>query len=397
VTIDSRESNMARYTDHWLQPVAGKEGALLNAAAQVLAGRRINLKNIAKNAGVEEDKMKNAVEGLKASEHLAVIVGPTVFSFSDNAELLDAVFELAKRPNTIIMPLYHGANSRGALELGAFGELLPGVVKSKGAGLSLAEVMGKNKRPKVLYLIGQTPFSERPDCDFLICQDIYDPPFPVDAFLPAASFAEAGGTLTNIEGRVQEIIKIENLPEGSVTGFMRPDWRIFSDLSRKLDGQALKFRDEEEILREIHETVPGFPAKPDREPRQLKAGSEPIIEKKNISPDSKGDFLLVVAPAGFQHRGIDLSCVVEGLGELALEQGLRLNPDDLDKLGIKPGEPVTVSLNSKKITVSAKADAECRAGTAYLYRPINFGGLAECKYLEFFHALDSNPAKVSLE
>jgi anaerobic selenocysteine-containing dehydrogenase len=89
--------------------------------------------------------------------------------------------------------------------------------------------------------------------------------------------------------------------------------------------------------------------------------------------------------------------VVEGLGELALEKGLRLNPDDLDKLGIKSGEPVTISLNGKKITVSAKADSECRTGTAYLYRPINFGGLAEHAYLEFFNALYSNPAKVSIE
>ena len=69
--------------------------------------------------------------------------------------------------------------------------------------------MSGSKRPKVLYLVGDIPFLERPDCDFLIVQDIYLPPFKVDAFLPAATFAESGGTLVNMEGRVQEIVQVE--------------------------------------------------------------------------------------------------------------------------------------------------------------------------------------------
>jgi len=35
---------------------------------------------------------------------------------------------------------------------------------------------------------------------------------------------------------------------------------------------------------------------------------------------------------------MDLSYVVEGLGELALEQGVRLNPDDLAQLGVEPAD-----------------------------------------------------------
>ena len=108
------------------------------------------------------------------------------------------------------MPLVHGANTRGALELGALAGVLPGPRATDAQGLTLAGVRA-GRRPKVLYLVGETPFITRPDCDYLIAQDLYEPPFEVDAFLPAASFAEAQGTLTNEEGRVQALRRVEDL------------------------------------------------------------------------------------------------------------------------------------------------------------------------------------------
>jgi predicted molibdopterin-dependent oxidoreductase YjgC len=397
LTIDARDSNLARYTDHRLQPAPGQEGTLLNGVAKSLAGKKTSLKTLAKHGGMDDGALKKAIDRLAAGATLSVIIGPTVFEYSDNTELVDGIFELAKRQNTNFMPLYHGSNVRGAIELGAFGELVPGGSPSKGSGISLADVMSRKKRPKVLYLVGQAPFPERPDCDYVISQDTYYPPFPIDAFFPAASFAEAGGTLTNIEGRVQKLVKIESPPDGAVTGFVRPDWRIFSDLSEKLDCRALGYKKAEDVLQEIHEAVPGFPAKPDREPRRLEAKSEGIIEKKNQPPSGKGEFLLVVEPAGFQHRGTDLSYVVEGLGELALEQGVRLNPDDLAGLGVEPGGRITISVNGVKVTVRTKADGDCPAKVIYCSRFSNYGGLKECKDLEPLCRLDSNPIRVGVK
>ena len=396
VTIDARDSNLARYTDHWLRPRPGEEGMLLSFMAQRLVGKKGNLKSTSKQAGLDEEKLKKAVESINQGENLAVIIGPTVFEYGDNTELIDSIFQLAKRKNTIFVPLYHGSNVRGAIELGAFGELLPGGAKSKGQGISLADVMTKQKRPKVIYFVGQAPFHERPDCDYLISQDIYYPPFPVDAFLPAASFAEAGGTLTNIEGRVQELVKIENFPDGAVTGFMRPDWKIFSELGQQLDCTAMQFKNEAEILREIHETIPDFPVNPDRQLRLLKPKSDLTIEKRNHSPVGTGEILLVVETAGFQHRGIDLSYVVEGLKELAIERGLRLHPDDLSKWGIAAGKNVRLIVDGKQLIVTTKADSECQAGVAYLTHPVNFGGLSDVKGLESLYGLESNPIRVSI-
>ena len=87
---------------------------------------------------------------------------------------------------------------------------------------------------------------------------------------------------------------------------------------------------------------------------------------------------------------------MEGLGELALERGLRLNPDDLAKWGLAAGENVKLIVDGKNSLSPAKADSECPAGVAYLTHPVNFGGLSDCKGFESLYGLESNPIRVSI-
>ncbi|MCU0594738.1 MAG: molybdopterin-dependent oxidoreductase, partial [Desulfobacterota bacterium] len=112
LTLDARDSNLARYTDHRLQPAPGREGMLLNAVAQALSGKKTALKTLAKHGGMGEAAVQKAVDRVHAAGSLSVVIGPTVFEYSDNTELLEGIFELAERKNTNFMPLYHGANVR---------------------------------------------------------------------------------------------------------------------------------------------------------------------------------------------------------------------------------------------------------------------------------------------
>ena len=396
VTIDARDSNLAHYTDFSLHPFPGKEGIILDAFTQILNKKKCDLKKTAKEARVGEALLKKAIDAIASKERLAIIIGPTVLGYSSKTVLVDAIFKLAGRKDTIFMPLYNGSNVRGALELGIFGEILPGIAASKGNGISLADMIDKGVKPRVLYLVGESPFFERPDCEYVISQDIYYPPFEIDAFLPAASFAEAEGTLTNIEGRVQGLVKIEDFPEGKVTGFVRPDWQIFSELAQKLGCPAITYKNAEDVRKEIHQILPEFPCMPDRIPRPLKLATDLPVENHNKRLTGTGDYLLIAEPAGFRHRGINLSCVVEGLSELALEEGFRMNPDDLAKLGIKDGDLMNISVNDLEITVTAKADEDCPSGVIYFYRPTGFGGLGPCQDLEPLYRLKVNPIKVDV-
>jgi len=396
VAIDPRDSNLAKWTDHWLQPTPGKEGAALSAIADNTPRKKGNLSTTARKAGVDSAALEGVLAAVSTAKNLAIIVGPTAFESAVSGDLIDALFKLAKRKNVTIVPLYNGANTRGALELGALTELLPGVAKAKGKGLSLADVVSGKAKPKVVYLVGETPFFERPDCDFVIAQGIYHPPFDVDVFLPAASFAEVEGTLTNIEGRVQRLVKIEDLPEGPVTGFTRPDWLIFRQLAERLKISGFKYRDANAVLRDISKNITGFPAKPNRKPRQLTPKVKLPIERRRPRSIGIGPYLLVAEPAGFAHRGIDLASKVEGLGELKLEEGFRLHPDDLRKLRVKPGDEIAVANAKFAVNGPARLDEDTPPGVVYYHRPVTYGGIEHRANLEPLYRFGSGPVKVKI-
>jgi len=396
VTIDPKDSNLARYTDHWLSPRPGQEGRLLEFFADSLAGRKTGLEEVVRETSVPSPLLEKALEILSAGKDLAVVIGPRVFQYGDNEALVKSLMALAGRKPINIIPLCFGANSRGALEMGVFPEIGPGGVRRQDRGLGLEDVRKGTKRPKVIYLVGDVPFFERPDCDFLIVQDIFLPSFKVDAFLPASSFAEAGGTLVNIEGRVQEVVQVEDLPEGAVTGFMRPDWRIFCDLAKSLDCPLLNYKTYGDITKEIHEAVPGFPAGADRKPRRMKAIEHPAIEKYRGGLAGDGDFLLLAEPGGFRHRGIDISSKVGGLAELALEEGFRMHPEDLESLALKTGDRIMISFDGGGTGAlgAVKSDVECPKGVVIFTRPAALGGLTHRRDLAPLYFFGQNPVRI---
>jgi len=400
VTIDAHDSNLARYTDDWLHPTPGKEGSLLKFLADSIAGRAADPASATKDTSVESESLTSALQILSAAKDLTVIVGPQVFHYGNVENLVNSLLTLAERKNTNFIPLYFGANSRGALEMGVFPEIGPGGSPGKDHGLSLSDIMSGSKRPKVIYLVGDIPFLERPDCDFLIVQDIYLPPFEVDAYLPASTFIEAGGTLVNMEGRVQEIVQVEHPPEGAVTGFMRPDWRIFSDLAQALGNPGMSYRTYQDVDADIHAAVADFPARPDRMPRRMRPLDLASIQKSQKprrGKRGKAEFLLVGEPAGYRHRGIDISSKVGGLGELALEEGFRMHPEDIVSCGLKDGDAIVLSFDDGKVSVSgpARSNGECPKGVIYYTRPVIFGGLSHRRGFWPLYRLEENPVWVS--
>jgi predicted molibdopterin-dependent oxidoreductase YjgC len=224
----------------------------------------------------------------------------------------------------------------------------------------------------------------------VIAQDLYLPPFEVDIFLPAASFAEAEGTLTSIEGRVQELRSVEHFEPGAAHGFARPDWRIFADLAARLGRTDLRYSDAAAVRAAMRADLPGFAAEGDRSPRRmtpiapdvssLSAARPPLAVRSPLAADSavgarstdgpagRGRFILVSEQPSFRHRGIDLAAVVEGLGELHLEEGLAMNPDDLARLGVEEGGTVTVTLDGGDLVRAVRSDPDCPRGAAYLTR-----------------------------
>ena len=124
-----------------------------------------------------------------------------------------------------------------------------------------------------------------------------------------------------------------------------------------------------------------------------KPGAPAAVE--NAPP---GDFLLVAKPGGYRHRGVDISSKVGGLKELALEEGFRMNPEDLESLGLCGGDTVSLSCDGGKISADGlvKADEECPRGVVYFTRPVVFGGLADRRGILPLFRLGENPARVDV-
>ena len=385
VAVDARESNLARMAAQWVEPPAGDEAVTLTRLLRALRG--------SEDGSRLGPALRAAAGGLTGAGRLAVVVGPRVFDCRGAQELTDELELLAARDGVTVMPLAFGANIRGLLELGALGELLPGPRPAQAGGPTL-DRLRTGRPPRVLYLVGESPFTSRPPCDVVIAQDLYLPPFDVDVFLPAASFAEADSTLTNIEGRVQEVRAVERLPADAPHGFALPDWRIFSDLAGRLGRPDLEYASAAAVRAVIRAELPDWPADGDRAPRRMRPLA--VTAAPSWRTAGKGPFVLVQEHAAFRHRGVDLAGIVEGLGELHLEEGLRMNPEDMAELGVDAGGVVTVGLGTSFVALAAQPDAECQRGAVYLSRPEAFGSLPGRAGLAPLLARPARPQRVTL-
>jgi predicted molibdopterin-dependent oxidoreductase YjgC len=356
VAVDARESNLARIAHHWVRCDPGHEALALTAALAEVGD----------------------------APSLSVVIGSRVFDCPGADELVLALEALGARPGMSVLPLTQGANVRGALELGALAEVLPGPRRGPGGGPDLAAVRA-GRPPRVLYLVGETPFAARPDCDLVIAQGLYPPPFAVDVFLPAAAAVEAEGTLTSVEGRVQELRAVERGRGDTVSFGPRPDWRIFSDLAARLGAADPRYADAAAVRAAMRRESPDFPADGDHRPRRMAPLDRPrakaprgtgaaAVGSGDAGLAGRGRFVVVIERASFRHRGSDLAGVVEGLGELHLEEGLALHPDDLARLGVEAGGELTVVLDGIDLVLAARPDPECPRGAAYLWRDETWAG-----------------------
>jgi NADH-quinone oxidoreductase chain G len=150
-------------------------------------------------------------------------------------------------------PLYEDANSLGARDMGLLPDALPGYQSVTGKGLSYSEMLS-SPDIKALYVMGANPLRHAEQLpasiEFLVVQDILltETAKQADVVLPAVTFAEKDGSMTNIDHHVQAIRHaLRPLPEA------KADWEILTHLARHL-GQKWTYKSPQEVLLEIAAT-----------------------------------------------------------------------------------------------------------------------------------------------
>jgi predicted molibdopterin-dependent oxidoreductase YjgC len=156
------------------------------------------------------------------------------------------------RPGAGVGPLFEDANSLGARDMGLLPDSLPGYRPASPAGLSYQEML-TGEAVKALYVMGANPARHLPDGDlrrgkeFIVVQEILltETAQQADVVLPALTYAEKDGSMTNVDHHVQAIRRALRPLPGA-----RADWEILMDLAALL-GHPWSYEGPEDVLREI--------------------------------------------------------------------------------------------------------------------------------------------------
>ncbi len=163
------------------------------------------------------------------------------------------------RPGAGVGPLFSHANSLGARDMGLLPDMLPGYQPAPQKGLSYDEMLS-NPQIKALLIMGTSPLrhlstSSLPSTlEFIVVQDtmLSESALQADVVLPAVTFAEKEGSMTNVDHHVQAIRRaLRPLPEA------KPDWEILCELASYL-GKQWTYSGPRDILLEIAASNPFY-------------------------------------------------------------------------------------------------------------------------------------------
>src|SRR2546423_1248091 len=157
-----------------------------------------------------------------------------------------------------------GPNGRGAKDLGILPHLGPGYVSLNGqAGKGRVEWPGAGI--KALYVHESSPLDGFVPSDAesmwlsalpLVISHRFKPA-PLDevahVIIPGHAFTEKDGTVTNMEGRVQRILK------GIDAAWVREDWLVFQEIANHL-GASWNYESVEQITGDVVRAIPPYAA-----------------------------------------------------------------------------------------------------------------------------------------
>jgi predicted molibdopterin-dependent oxidoreductase YjgC len=329
-----------------------------------------------------------------------------------------------EQEDTGVDPLRGQCNVQGACDMGALPAVFPGyqpvaddalrekfekawqVTLSATAGLTLVDMThgGPSGPIRGMYIMGENPMLSDPtlgkvretlgNLDFLVVTDLYltETARMADVVLPAASFAEKDGTITNSERRVQMLRRA--IPP---IGGCRTDSDIIIDLANRLD-YPMVYESMAEVMEEIALLTPIYggifhdrlastwglhwPC-PDRShPGTLylhkysfTRGRGQFVPALYQPPRERVDedypMLLITGRNYHQYHTGTMSRKSRRLNRERSEASLEINPGDAEKMNIRTGELLRVS--SRRGSVEIKAEVTGRVNPGSVFATFHFG------------------------
>lgn len=359
ITLHPDEHNLSVLSDYWLQPQHGKEREYIKTLRELVESPKQNQQSNSNNKDLED-----VANLLKKAKKISILIGSAFIHQSDGPKILNEINRLANITDAGILALPAQNNLAGTLLMGTYPELLPGALSGEenitakklnklwGSDISAessdwdSNKLLAGKKRKVLFLIGETPTKLRPNCDFLINQNIYpsEDAYDADLMLPSAAFTESDGTFINGEGRIQKVNKAVDPP-----GKALPDWQILCMIAKKMELSGFDFKNAADIRKEISQLIPSFhkdiinKRHPISVKQNIKMKTIKQKEKPNTKNNGKFSFLLETKFIEHSYRGYPLAKWVDGAEKLFPVETLIMNPVDAGKIGIADNQNVQIT------------------------------------------------------
>ncbi|NIC00505.1 formate dehydrogenase subunit alpha [Halobacterium sp. R2-5] len=381
----------------------------------------------AEECGVPLEDIERAAEVYATADNAAIFTGMGMSQHACGVDNVQNEINLALatgnlgRPGTGVNPLRGQNNVQGASDVGAMPNVLPGYqpVDDDEARESVEDVWGFEipAEPGLtnveithsigdtvhgLYIMGENPVMSEPNADrvadlldeteFVVVQDIF-PTETVeyaDVVLPATTWAERGGTVTNTDRRVQRMRGVEKVHENT-----RHDLDIITEVGTRLFGEdeGFDFDGPEAVFEELREVCPIYHGmtydelgeegiqwpcyKPGDEGDQFlyadsfdtPSGLGQIEgvrhQPPRETPDEEYPLVLTTARLEEHYNTGTMSRRSETLNRQHPENFVDVHPADAEQYGIEDGDDVTLRSRRGEITVTAHVTEATKEGVVW--------------------------------
>lgn len=388
---------------------------------------KISLKGILKRTGLSAGELEEAARIFAQASSASIIFGGDVILQENGLQCVMNLVNLALltgnmgHSNAGIHPIFEKGNIVGLCDMGVMPEYMPGyqdmaaarnlfektwkVRLPFGRGKTASEIAKglENGEVRALYIAGADPLTDYPNAgrwasalekaELLVVQDIFLSPTAelAHCVLPAASFAEKEGTMTNIEHRVQRLTQV--IPP---LGPTMPDWTIMEELAKTM-GHSMGFFQSSDVFREMTQTIPlykrltstdlegdGKVLRPftdgaERGPSERPYAFAPVRTWETPDKDASLYPFDMMVGRSMYHFG---SMSTRSKNLLGLNRGpyVEINQDDALELGITEGESVEVASSQGYFQAPALISSKVSRGMILV--PVNFPGLGVYKLFD---------------
>jgi len=399
IGFDDLARNVRDYSPEAMAPVCGIDAETIRYVARLYATSKASM----------------ILWGMGVSQHV---------HGTDNARCLIALALMTGqigRPGTGLHPLRGQNNVQGASDAGLIPMMLPdyGRVDNPAArerfekawkttldpqpGLTVVEVMDAIGQGSVkgMYILGENPAMSDPDAnharaalaqlEHLVVQDIFltETAYLADVVLPASAFPEKTGSFTNTDRLVQLGRQAIDPP-----GEARQDLWIIQELARRL-GLDWQYEGVHQVFDEMRRLMPSiagvtwerlqrdgavtYPCRVEGDPGQpvvfqdgfpREGGRARFVAADIIPADERPDadypmVLITGRQLEHWHTG-SMTRRTAVLDALEPDPVALVHPQDLARLGVRPGETVTIASRRGEVALYARADDSSPPGAVFV-------------------------------